>query len=421
MKKIYLIISIVFLCNTSGIAQKIDQNEFNKLVDFVSCIYAKQYCEKISKNTSESDAYDQIIAPILNDNCDIEKHLSSDSLYKLFKSANKQWNKTADELIKFRQNNKKCSDVSNKSDIEIIDYIVKIEGTYKTVIDKDNFINNIKTVLINKYSDQSTVNPLSAVNITLKQQIEGLIGDVSSRMSKIESIQKIYSVLLLCCFLVCAFTLLKTRKIKDLENTKESIHQKPQKLPQDEETKNYIIKVFNDQRNAQEFNLSAKSGNDTAALIRQLQGQVDSLNKHITGINAAIENLQKNQYKDEENSTVITITNEITEKNNSETKKHLYLKDRQGMMLFKEVTKENAHYELDINGNERVGDKVPYRFCGIAKRAIAYYNGVLEDVFDDEKSYFLKATRIENIEDGVVEFQTDGKWKVITPAKIEFS
>ena len=94
----------------------------------------------------------------------------------------------------------------------------------------------------------------------------------------------------------------------------------------------------------------------------------------------------------------------------------IFLKEREGMILFKESIKENAFYELlNINGTKAI-----YRFCGDIGRAMANYDTVMKDVFDDEKSYSSKAKQIINTKDGIVEQRSDGKWEIRTPAKIKF-
>lgn len=94
----------------------------------------------------------------------------------------------------------------------------------------------------------------------------------------------------------------------------------------------------------------------------------------------------------------------------------IFLKEREGMILFKESIKENAYYELfNLNGT-----KANYRFCGDIGRAMANFDAVLKDVFDDEKTYSSKAKQITNTKDGIVEQRPDGKWEIKTQAKIKF-
>ena len=57
MKKVFFIVSVIFLCGFSIAAQTINQNEFDKIIDYVNCRYAKAYIENTKANQSDKDAY----------------------------------------------------------------------------------------------------------------------------------------------------------------------------------------------------------------------------------------------------------------------------------------------------------------------------------------------------------------------------
>lgn len=93
-----------------------------------------------------------------------------------------------------------------------------------------------------------------------------------------------------------------------------------------------------------------------------------------------------------------------------------FLKEKEGILIFKEAAEENSYYKLfDIKGA-----KASFQFCGNEEIAIANYDGILKDVFDDEMTYSSRAKQIKNISSGTVEQQPDGKWRIIIPAKINF-
>ncbi len=95
----------------------------------------------------------------------------------------------------------------------------------------------------------------------------------------------------------------------------------------------------------------------------------------------------------------------------------IYLKEREGNVFFKEAKDEANSFYVLFNFN---GNRAYYRFSGNKNRAIENYDAVLKDMFDDLKTYSEKATNIVNIGDGVVERGVDGRWKIITPAKIAY-
>jgi len=150
MRKIFFIISIIFLYGTICVAQNIKQDDFDKIVDYVNCRYAKAYMENTNASPSDKDAYNNIIKPQL-ENCSLENHLPYTDLYNLL--SKNSWTKTANSLIKSRKDSKKFVDISSKTDPEIIEYIIDISGTFQTTIGYD-LINQIEAELKEKYTSK---------------------------------------------------------------------------------------------------------------------------------------------------------------------------------------------------------------------------------------------------------------------------
>jgi hypothetical protein len=94
----------------------------------------------------------------------------------------------------------------------------------------------------------------------------------------------------------------------------------------------------------------------------------------------------------------------------------LYLKQRNGG-IFNQVSTspEGCFFQL-INGQQK---NARFRFTGNEDYAINNKNEVFDDVCEVSGSS-LHAREVKNIEDGIVEKQFDGKWKVTKKAKIKF-
>ncbi|MDR3272496.1 MAG: hypothetical protein LBT29_03310 [Flavobacteriaceae bacterium] len=140
MKKEILIFGLFFLCCTlNSVAEKIDNAIFDKMVDYTNCKYANAYMKSVGKD-QDSIAYFNKIEPQIK-NCAFDNYLEYRKLYDLLK--NNSWGQTADNLIKTRKEKLKFSEVSSKSNSDIIKYIVALQdGKLKTAIGQ-----NVITVL----------------------------------------------------------------------------------------------------------------------------------------------------------------------------------------------------------------------------------------------------------------------------------
>jgi len=201
MRKIFFIASILFLCGISCIAQTIKQTDFDKIIDYVNCKYAKAYIENTNASQSDKDAYNNTIKPQL-DNCSWENHLSYTDLYNLLK--NNSWGQTADNLIKTRKNDKKFDIVASKTDSEIIEHIIEISGTFKTTIGNE-LIDEIGAEIREKYpnnkSQETTkVQEKTTKSIPLPDQV------AEENENKRECHWLMWLIILLEAILLCGFS-----------------------------------------------------------------------------------------------------------------------------------------------------------------------------------------------------------------------
>jgi len=406
MRKLLYLISIIFLSNTFSIAQNsktIDKAVFDNLIDYVNCKYTNQYIQKIEKNNNDTKAYDEKIKPEL-DRSSLNKHLSNDDLHKLLKD--NSWGTTANNLVKTWKDNKKVFDVSGKSNSEIIDYIVKIEGTFKTTIG-DDFISEIRNELLEKYPN--VVDPPTSVtntNLGSKEKKE-ITKEVVDPNTDTHSDFSLWIFVISEAIFIIILLILFIKQKKSLKGEMQSLKSEIQ----GEINREYIIKqVLSSNRIANKFKQkTGKLGSQTSTNSYSYDEKIID-----TIVNKVLECISSNGNENPpKGKTVSIVTSETPEMPESTVK---YLKEKEGMILFKEATKENAYYELfNIQGN-----KASYRFCGNEDRAMANYDAVLKDVFDDEKSYSSKAVHITNGKEGIVELLDDARWKIKTPAKIKF-
>ena len=93
-----------------------------------------------------------------------------------------------------------------------------------------------------------------------------------------------------------------------------------------------------------------------------------------------------------------------------------YLKMKSGIYLSQESdSPANSKYKIfDIQGNT-----AKFEFCGNEIEAIANREAFFDNVCEDS-NYSPNAKQVINEQSGVVELQSDGKWKVITKAIIKF-
>lgn len=388
MKNIFLIISFVSLCISSGFGQnKIEMDTYDKLVDYVSCRYVNQYINNYqSKSNDETAGYEKIKKRL--DKCKIETSLSFDSL-KIMLKAN-HWGTTAGKFETWK-NTQKVSDISKMTNSQIINAIISIDDELKSKINED-FIAGIKTELLENYPDHKDSVP--TWTDSQKEDINKIKRDIDVLKTSFKW-ALVFVVIIILSQIFLFFKLKLKTKSTDRLSEGELIESK---------IKETIIKTV------------LESKQITNQFKPQIQTKAD--NKYTLDekeFNSKVLRIIRLDEK-EKQMELMKKSTELQNKEVTTVSEVKFLKEREGLLLFKETSQESAYYELfNINGN-----KASYRFCGNEDRAIENYDAVLKDVFDDDRTYSLKAKKIIIGEEGSVEFQPDGKWKIVTPAKIEF-
>jgi hypothetical protein len=409
MRKLILFGSMMLWFNLQSIAQNaINRDDFDKLVDYVSCVYTAQYMKVIRKNDNDANTYKNDIKPKL-DNCNIEKHLSHEELYALLK--NNSWGDTAEKLIKTRKQNRDYLIVSDKSNDEIIDYITTIEGTFKELIG-DEFIKSVKDELKAKYQEQSksTLNEdkgITEIQLS-KKEADAPRKDKNKNEGSIKDSIRLNDVLQWISILVLVFICIRLKRKNSLK-----IESENENIVLDRE---FIIQqVLNSERIEDKFKCNNWSKLNKEKLI-ELEKILDQLQANFNEIKLKIDNSFESSKNHQNVEASESEKKFSTKEPDTSIQNRIYLKEREGLILFKEAAKENAYYEIfNIQDN-----KALYRFCGDSERAKFNYDAILKDVFDDDKSFSINSNKIINTKEGIVELQADGKWEIKTVAKIKF-
>jgi hypothetical protein len=124
MKRIIASIGLAILCCAISTAQNINQETFNKLVDYVNCKYVQTYLEQeAAKRPTEPDVklYKEKIKEKL-DKCTPDESLSFDQLSKLLKD--NHWGETEERLAQVI--NRKKGTLGNIDD-RILEKLVSVE------------------------------------------------------------------------------------------------------------------------------------------------------------------------------------------------------------------------------------------------------------------------------------------------------
>ena len=399
-----MILSVIFLCSTFCASQKIDRQEYNKLVDYVCCKYANQHIiqhiNSLNNKTSpsyktDSTSYEDVIKDKI-EGCTIDNCLKREELVNLLRKNN--WATLANRISKIVSDIKYNDSSQNK---------VQIQSITEIISDK-NLKETIKNELLTKYngegaailssnttspsSPQKQINELNVEIKELKEEIEKLKKKVSGLSTNTKVLQGLFGALILA-LLALVFFFLKISKSKKkkkhtgiADNSKPKLNNNNTNINEDALIKTIIDRILPD-IDLRLYNYY----NQTKDYFNQIEQRYLKQDKVDT---------QNNSKKPEPSEANV-----------------IYLKEREKMILFKDATKENAYYEIfDIRG-----ENAKYKFCGNEERAIANYDAILKDVFDDETSpYFSKAIRVTHVEKGTVR-EKDGKWEIQTLAKIKFS
>ncbi|MCL1938557.1 MAG: hypothetical protein FWF52_09215 [Candidatus Azobacteroides sp.] len=442
MRKIFIILSFIFLCGTQNTAQKtITKTDFDVLVDYANCKYIMAFIEKHNKGksntaTTNNSLIKQRLSVVSLDNPnDVLKY---DELVELLSD-----NNTAQNLAKAINDKKsKFDEYSNdKSLINVLEAVKWVDvdlSQVSTDIQKDillkyNLENNTEmdTVDASKNEDvkmqidkiSKDVKNMQTMLGKLQQQCDSLKKDIKifddqDSLKNLELVAIILGLLLVFFFITIWYIKLWKDTDKKWKNNraKKFTFWGIKRWKNSDEKQKDSTEIYNNE-----------SGNDDERIDEnitdQLQKRVESLEENTVRIKDIVrmetKDLQKqvgileNRSNDNNNGDEKLFA-PVVEPVNSDVK---YLNAREGIVLYKVTSKENAYYEIfDIQGK-----KAKYKFSGNEERALVYYDAVLKDVFDDSKSYFPNAKHINSIEAGTVIERENGKWEIQTLAKINFS
>lgn len=322
MRKIFFIASILFLCGFSCVAQTINQNEFEKIVDYVNCRYAKAYIENTNASQSDKEAYNNKIKAHLENNS-FDSHLSYTDLYNLLK--NNSWGQTANNLIKVRKESKKFADISSKTNLEIIDYIIEISGNFKTDIG-DKTIKEVETELKERYANKPQETPKvveKAIEPTPLQTVQ------VATENKNEYHWVIWLIIALEGILLCVFSYFLYRLWKRCNKLKRML------IERENSNKSSSVEMFE-------------------AKLQQLEREFGELQEKVRNIK--LEPISPNTIKTEDK--IIETPVNVQEPKISYIK---YFRTKQGKVLQEEVSNQSdASFKIyDINNNE-----AKFEYCG---------------------------------------------------------
>lgn len=376
MRKIFFIASILFLCGFSCVAQTINQNEFEKIVDYVNCRYAKAYIENTNASQSDKEAYNSKIKSKL-DNCSFDNHLSYDDLYKILK--NNSWGQTADNLVKARIENKKFVDVSSKTDSEIIDYIIDISGNFKTYIG-DQTIKNLETELKERYASKPQETPKvveKATEPTPPQTVQA----TKESENKSECHWVMWLIIILEGILLCIFSYFLYRLWRRCEKFKRMV------IERDSADKSSDIKMFESK-------------------LQQLDRKFGELQEKVKNIK--LEPISPNTIKTEDK--IIETPVNVQEPKISYIK---YFRTKQGKVLQEEVSNQSdASFKIyDINNNE-----AKFEYCGGVVNP-DFFTEIC--TFENNPADVPHKKEIRTTAYGTVK-KDNNNWVIDKPAKIKF-
>lgn len=375
MRRVFIFILIVLLPGIATIAQKpIDKNEFDKLVDFVSCKYTNVYIQKVGRG-NDSIVYQKNIKPKLEKST-LEEHLSTDELYKLLKE--NSWGQTADNLVKLRKDKKQFSAVSDKSNDEIIRYIVDIGGKYKDYIG-DSVINGLTKELLTKYpvAQQAVV---KAEETTPQSTVYNQVRPSSNFW--------LWAVLIASNLLWMALIVFFSKEyIKHVTYRSKRLEEKFKLNSETETTDNQNVK----------------------AQLKNLVEKIKNVEDKISEQNDAISRIQQRNFNEfnGNRSDFDSTKQEIEERPFIK-----YLKSEPGKIFRESQSPEGCFFRLR---NER-DYTAQFEFCGDEKKAIA------QRIFIDEISVIVSGnyahTHVKTVSMG--DLRRNGeKWEVVNPIKIK--
>jgi hypothetical protein len=374
MRKIFFIASILFLCGFSCVAQTINQNEFEKIVDYVNCRYAKAYIENTNASQSDKEAYNNKIKAHLENNS-FDSHLSYTDLYNLLK--NNSWGQTANNLIKVRKESKKFADISSKTNLEIIDYIIEISGNFKTDIG-DKTIKEVETELKERYANKPQETPKvveKAIEPTPLQTVQ------VATENKNEYHWVIWLIIALEGILLCVFSYFLYRLWKRCNKLKRML------IERENSNKSSSVEMFE-------------------AKLQQLEREFGELQEKVKNIK--LEPISPNTIKTEDK--IIETPVNVQEPKISYIK---YFRTKQGKVLQEEVSNQSdASFKIyDINNNE-----AKFEYCGGVVNP-DFFTEIC--TFENNPADVPHKKEIRTTAYGTVK-KDNNNWVIDKPAKIKF-
>lgn len=375
MKRITVIVNLLFLFGTTGLAQnKIDKVAYDHWVDYANCRYTAAYIETLRNDPKEQVSiknYDDQIRKKI-EQCTYENSMPFKDLSELLKKNG--WTVT-EKNISEKINEKKQQFQGNEMDVaEVID-LLKLDGNLATKLQTsvDGLVKEVKE----KYKP---VTPVPGSE-------SGQTPTPEAATSSNEHSHSLLWLVLSANWLVLTLWLFMFRKKG--EKPKESDREK------------IITTVLESQRIEARFVLrehyKAPEG------ISDLNDKIESLKTEIKGLQDKISNNEKKN-----------ITGEKVSGANTETDSSKYYKFKNGKVLIEEVSGiEGASFKVfNINGNE-----AEFAYCG----------GVVnQDFFTDVCSFgnnpsdVPNKTKIITTAPGAVKKDSNNRWEVTEKAVIKF-
>lgn len=361
MRKI-LLFSFIISCALTN-AQLIDtirfHKDYNRLVDSVNCIYVKTYCEHYIKYGEFQSKQNDSISYVKYIKPRLDKDVLSYDTLRLLLISN-GWNGTANNILEPLNSNK-----NNQSRrIEDLLFLGRVnEENVKILFPKQE---ELRKEIINKYSLKS--NNLDMVSL--------IIAIVALAMS-----------LIACGLLV--FNILKKNK-----NHKTSSREEVNDISRI----NTLIERT--RKNEQQINLLI--GLDIA--VKELVRDVEVLKKNNNKNTDKIETFQEKQ-------PVIPTQNAQQQFGNYILLKSIsagYLKENEGASAMFRA--------FNINGQE-----AQFEFYGDVNYAIVNQDSIFTEEICNCSGPKYNAKKVESIKPGKIQFEGNGKWKVIVKTEVKFS
>jgi len=395
MKRIILIWVIHFFINLSGLAQEIDQNTYNKLVDYVNCMYTDAYIESQTSSGSEMHniaVYHSKFKEKIQQ-CSPEKPVEFEVLSKWLKENG--WASTEQKLVQIINNKKKQNNNENKNTDQIISSLLDtkcLTQRFSEILSDTKARLELELRTKYKSSTQQESTNSQAANHPINVSSPDNQADKSSQTTI--SLTALWVVLtILGIFLILLFILLLSRTSSEhINNTSYSSKRLESK---------FILKS--------EPQLEHKS---VVQYNLEVVNRILEIEKNVSNLSEVVQTLLEQQ-----KSIIIDPIGKAQQLNYDQPNQNnvKFLKTAPSG-IFNNVFENSSgcYFKLfDSNGNE-----AKFEFSGNIEEAIANRNAIFDETsepFDPPKD----ATKIVTVVPGSVVFQ-NGKWKITTKARIKF-